>query len=285
MLDATAKERLLAMYDSPDPDRPGRGIEGYDRDHAERTTRIVQLVAKAVGLHERWLPDLEATTLLHDLGRVGMDAELFGKVFAIAQEIGLPIRIRDLRAAFPQVTEAQAPDFFIARLKPALDQRGIALTPQVREHILMRMDFKGRLRRELRRREPDLAALGVTVKPWMEKVMLYYYYPQDMAGESDEVRLMGMLLVACENFEAYNNRRRGKDYYGRRDEQLRQVFIALDRFERDGLVSANVMAALKRLTASGALDAIMKESRGYAPGRPLPPADLAFQKELAASSV
>jgi hypothetical protein len=284
MLDTATKQLLLTMYDVPDPERPGRLIPGYDRDHAERTTRIVHLAARASGLPSKWLPGLEVTTLLHDLGRAGMDPELFGKIFGIAQEIGLPIRIRDLRAAYPQVTEEQAPAFFIARIAPALERHGVALTPSVRDHILMRMDFKGRLRQQLRLRQPELSSHGITLEPWMERVMLYYYYPQDMAGEQHDVRHMGMLLVACENFEAYNNRQRGKDYYGRRDEQLREVFSALSGFERNGLVSAQVMAALKGLTASGALDAIIRESRGLPPGEPLPAADIAFQRELAGAS-
>ncbi len=271
------------MYDTPDLERPGHVIEGYDKEHAERTTRIVQTVAKEAGLAEKWLPELEVTTLLHDLGRAGMDAELFGKIFGVAQEIGLPIRIRELRAKYQHISEEQAPDFFVSHIKQALEQRGIALTLRVYDHILMRMDFKGRLRRQLKERAPELSSMGITVKPWMEKVMLYYYYPQEMAGEPADVKLMGMLLVACENFEAYNNRRRGKDYYGRRDEQLREVFTALERFERDGLVSARVMATLKGLTASGALDNEMKESRGQTRSQALLAADVAFQQELAAS--
>lgn len=283
MLSSKSKIAILAMYDTPDQARPGHVIDGYDKDHAERTTRIVQVVAKAASLPEKWLPDLEIITLLHDLGRAGMDAELFGRIFGIAEEIGLPIRIRQLRAKYPEVTEQGAPEFFTARIKPALEAKGILLTPNVYDHILMRMDFKGRLRRLLKKRQPALSALGITVKPWMEKVMLYYYYPQDMTGEIDDVRLMGMLLVACENFEAYNNRRRGNDYYGRRDEQLREVFTALDHFERDGLVSAHVMHTLKCLTANGTLDSIIKESRGVPSSSQLSPSDLTFQKQLAAS--
>ena len=83
-MDQTTRDALLAMYDVPDPARPGRVIPGYDKEHAERTTRIVLRVAEAVGLDGRRLADLEITTLLHDLGRTGMDPELFGAGFGLA---------------------------------------------------------------------------------------------------------------------------------------------------------------------------------------------------------
>ena len=40
------------------------------------------------------------------------------------------------------------------------------------------------------------------------------------------------------------------------------------------------MGALRRLTASGRLDAVIKESRGMGAGEPLPPEDVAFQRAL-----
>ena len=280
-MDSMTQQTLLAMYDVPDPARSGAVIPGYDRDHAERTTRIVLRVAKEVGLDARWHADLEVTCLLHDLGRAGMDPELFGRIFGAAQERGLPVRLAELQSRYPEVTEAKAVAFYTDLVAPALRERGIELTPQVRDHIAMRMDFKGRLRRMLAEREPDLQRLGITVKPWMETVMLYYYYPHGMDGQPGDVRLMGMLLVACENFEAYNNARRGRDYYGRQGEQLREVFTTLEGFQKRGMVSEQVMAALRRLTASGEFDAVMKESRGMKPADPLPQTDVAFQRELA----
>jgi hypothetical protein len=271
---------LLAMYDAVDP-RTGAVIPGYDRDHSERTTRIVLRAARAVGLDPYWYPGLEVTCLLHDLGRAGMDPDLFGRIFGAAQERGLPVRIAELRARYAGVTDEDALPFFVDLIAPVLKERGIEVTPAVLDHIAMRMNFKGRLRRMLAQREPELRSLGIAIEPWMETVMLYYYYPHGMDGQPDDVRLMGMLLVACENFEAYNNVRRGRDYYGRKGEQLRDVFTTLEGFQARGLVSARVMAALRRLTAAGELDAIIKESRGLPPGAPLPEEDLAFQRELA----
>ena len=40
------------------------------------------------------------------------------------------------------------------------------------------------------------------------------------------------------------------------------------------------MDALRRLTTSGRLDGVIKESRGMAADDPLPPEDLAFQRAL-----
>ena len=275
------RDALLALYDAPDPERPGRTIAGYDRDHAERTTRIVMKMARAVGLAPSWHEDLEVTALLHDLGRAGMDPELFGAVFGPAQEKGLPVRVAELRAHYPNVSEEQATRFYLDLIRPLLAERGLEVDDRLIDHVAMRMDFKGRLRRILAEREADLRSLGVSVKPWMERVMLYYYYPGDMEGAPDDVRLMGMLLVACENFEAYNNRRRGSDYYGRTGEQLRAVFTTLDGFEKRDLVSREVLARLLELAAAGELDAIVNEARGLAPERPLSEDDRAFLREAA----
>jgi len=281
-MDQGTRDALLALYDVPDPEHPSRVIPGYDRDHAERTSRIVLRAAREAGLPQRWHPGLEVTTLLHDLGRAGMDPELFGKIFGLAQERGLPLRPTDMGARYPDVPEERRTAFLLDLLAPALHERGIPVTERVIDHVRMRMDFKGRLRQMLEERGPELGRLGVTVEPWMVTVMLYYYYPHGMEGQPEDVRSMGMLLVACENFEAYNNWRRGRDYYGRKGEQLRDVFQALDAFRERGLLSDRVLGALKRLTASGELDAVIKESRGLPPDAPLPDEDVTFQRELAA---
>jgi len=240
--DAT-RTALLALYDTLDP-ASGRPIPGYDRDHAERTTRLVMRLARDLGVEDAYRADLEVACLLHDLGRAGMDPRLFGRIFAVAQEVGLPVRLREFLAAYPQVVEARATEHYLSLLRPALESRAIPVDQRVVEHVRMRMDFKARLRETLAQKAPELRSLGVTVRPWMEKVMHYYYYPREIEGQPSQVRLMAMALVACENFEAYNNRQRGRDYYGREQERLSDVFAALDRFRDEGLVSAEVLDAL-----------------------------------------
>jgi hypothetical protein len=273
-------EALLALYDTPDPHRPGYTLPGYDRDHARRTAAIVMRVAPEVGISEEWRERLEVAALLHDLGRAGMDPRLFGAVFQAAQDAGMPVRLPELRERYPQVQESDAVELFLELARPALKARGIAITPQVREHVEMRMDFRGRLRRMLERHAGTLRGLGVTVESWMEKVILYYYYPHLMRGEPQVVRRMGMTLVACENFEAFNNARRGRDYYGRPGETMRQAFEALTSFQERGLVEADIVWALAHIAASGELDPVVQEARGNPPDAPLPSDERAFLQAL-----
>ena len=281
-MDATLRRNLLSLYDVPSPGDPSRVVAGYDKAHAERATRIVLALAGELGLAGDWLADLEVTCLLHDLGRAGMDPQLFGSIFRLAEERGVPVRLSEMRERYPELDEAHACGHFLDLMAPVFHEQGIEITPAVADHVAMRLDFRGRLRRVLDECAPKLAAWGVAVQPWMEKVMLYYYYPALIEDEPDEVRRMGMMLVAGENFEAYNNHERARDYYLGREATLAAVFEALDGFERRGLVDGAVMGALRRLTASGRLDAVIKESRGMAADESLPPGDVEFQRGLAA---
>ena len=282
-MDATLRRNLLSLYDAPSPGDPSRVVPGYDKAHAERATRIVLALAGELALPQEWLADLEVTCLLHDLGRAGMDPQLFGSIFRLAEERGVPVRLSELRERYPDLEEEHACAHFLDLMAPVFHEAGLEITPAVADHVSMRLDFRGRLRRVLDECKPKLAAWGVAAHPWMEKVMLYYYYPALIADEPAEVRRMGMMLVAGENFEAYNNHERARDYYLGRDATLAAVFDALDRFEQRGLVDGAVMDALRRLTASGSLDSVIKESRGMAADDSLPPEDVAFQRRLAAT--
>ena len=282
-MDATLRRNLLSLYDAPSPGDSSRIAPGYDKAHAERASRIVLALADELAVPRERLADLEVTCLLHDLGRAGMDPHLFGRIFRLAEERGVPVRLSEMRERYPDLDEAHACGHFLDLMAPAFHEAGLEITPAVADHVAMRLDFKGRLRRVLAECGPKLAAWGVAVHPWMEKVMLYYYYPALIEDEPEGTRRMGMMLVAGENFEAYNNHERARDYYLGRDASLAAVFSALDQFERRGLVDAVVMDALRRLTASGRLDGVIKESRGMADDDPLPPEDLAFQRALAAS--
>lgn len=276
MLDEATRNALLALYDIPDATRPGRTVPGYDRDHAVRATEILLQAVRSLGVPQEYLKGLEVAGLLHDLGRAGMDSALFGRVFTIAEANGLPVRLRALRERYPHVPEAEASAFFLSLVRPHLEAAGIPIDARVAEHVRMRMAFKARFREQLDASAGTLKALGVRFLPWMERVVLYYYYPQDMVGEPAHVRLMGMLQVASENFEAMNNAQRGRDYYGRGRERLQDVFATLSRFQAEGLVSAEVIACLKSLAAAGTLDEVVRESRGLPPNAPLPSEDLAF---------
>ena len=274
------RAQLLALYDEPDPQAPGRLIPGYDKAHADRTARIVALVARRLWIGGEILEKLEVATLLHDIGRVGLEPKLFGLIFESAQERGLPVRVGDLVRRYPGVRKDEASQLFVELVRPVLVEKGIAVDRRVREHIDMRMAFDQRVRRVLGEREPELRRLGVIVEPWMEQVMLYYYYPELSEGAPEGVRLMGMILVACENLEAYNNIQRGRDYYGRKRESLQGAFAVLRRFLEEGLISIQVYDALSDLTEKGELRSILNESRGLPPETPLPEEDCAFLEEL-----
>jgi hypothetical protein len=96
----------------------------------------------------------------------------------------------------------------------------------------------------------------------MQAVMLYYYYPEKLAEAKPWVRQLAEVLVACEQFEAYSNQRRGRDYYVRRKETIPEAFAYLGALEREGILSADVMRTLKRLAAAGTFDEVLTEARG-----------------------
>ena len=128
----------------------------------------------------------------------------------------------------------------------------------------MRLGYARRLARRLRLVRPAIKKMGVTWAPWMQQVMLYYYYPEKLAAAKPWVRQLAEILVACEQFEAYSNQRRGRDYYVRNKETLIEAFAYLDRLRVEGILSSAVMEALRRLTAQGEFDAILEEARGCA---------------------
>ena len=276
------REALLALYDTPDPLRPGHTVSGYDRDHARRTAAIVVAAAPPAGVAPEWMERLETAALLHDLGRAGMDPSLFGALFRAAADAGLPVRLGELRERCLGVDGPGAVDCFLTLAGPALARTGIAVTDTVRDHVAMRMDYRGRLSRMLDRHAATLARLGVVVEPWMEKVLLYYYYPHLMDGEPPHVRRMGMLLLACENFEASNNAQRGRDYYGRSEETMRDAFDTLRSFQERGVLDRETLRALACTAASGALDAVVQEARESPPRTPLSTGESALLRALCA---
>ena len=144
----------------------------------------------------------------------------------------------------------------------ALAEEGLPLTEWACEQIEMRLGFARRHRRQLKRVKPILENLDIRWLPWMEQVTLYYYYPEKLAKSPDWVRELGEILVACEQLEAYSNRRRGTDYYVRSKESFREAFGYLDSLKRQGRLRARVIRAVRQLTASGIFDSILKAARG-----------------------
>jgi hypothetical protein len=254
----------MRLYDFPHPAHPGRVIRGYDRPHAVRTARMCAAVATALGHGAERVHQYQVACLLHDLGRTGLDRRLFGKIWSWAKERGIPTRPREWRAIHPETVYGRETEAFLRQYRSELEAHGIVITPWAKEQIEMRLGYSRRLARQLRMVRPVIRAMGVTWAPWMQQVMLYYYYPEKLASAKPWVKQLAEILVACEQFEAYSNQRRGRDYYVRKTETLIGAFAYLEKLQQEGVLSGGVMGTLRRLTARGEFDAILEEARGCA---------------------
>ncbi|HLG20176.1 MAG TPA: HD domain-containing protein [Bdellovibrionota bacterium] len=254
--------KLLRFYDYPDPRRPQRVIRGYDRQHALRTARMCASVALKLGHDTERVRRYQVACILHDLGRAGLDRKLFGLIWSWAKMRGIPTRPREWRVVHPQTKYGRETEAFVERYGRELEAAGIALDDWALEQVEMRLGYARRLGRRLREVKPKLAEMGIRWLPWMELVMLYYYYPEKLAGAEPWIRELGEILVACEQFEAYNNRQRGQDYYTREKEALPDAFSYLAELQQEGILSEPVVSSLWSLVAEGAFDELLEEARG-----------------------
>lgn len=222
---------LMRLYDYPHPRKPGRVIRGYDRYHALRTARMCAAVARRLGHPEERVQRYQIACLLHDLGRAGLDQELFGKIWSWARANGIPTRPREWRAVHPSTAYGRETEAFLVRYTQDLTRLGVPLDSWTAEQVEMRLGYARRLARQLRAVRPKLDQLGVKWAPWMARVMLYYYYPEKLNGSAPWVRELAEVLVACEQFEAFSNRQRGRDYYTRKKESLPEAFAYLEKLE------------------------------------------------------
>ena len=165
-------------------------------------------------------------------------------------------------ACHPTTAYGRETEAFLARYGRDLQAAGIVMDSWAREQVEMRLGYARRLERRLRQVMPRLVRLGVRWSPWMKQVMLYYYYPEKLARAKPWVKQLAEVLVACEQFEAYSNQRRGRDYYTRVKEHLPDAFAYLEKLQREGLLSPAVVGALQSLAAEGEFDQILKEARG-----------------------
>ncbi len=214
--------------------------------------------------------------LLHDVGRAGLDRRLFGKIWSWARQRGIPTRPREWRAIHPKTRYGQEAKAFLSRYADDLGKAGIPMDQWAREQVEMRLGFARRLRRVLRTVRPRLARLGVRWAPWMELVMLYYYYPEKLKDAPPWVHQLAEVLVACEQFEAYSNRQRGRDYYARQRETLTDAFAYLETLKLEGILTEPVLEALRGLAREGAFDRILAEARGV----PLSPPEVRYLRTL-----
>jgi hypothetical protein len=200
--------------------------------------------------------------LLHDLGRAGLDRRLFGKIWSWAKRHGIPTRPREWRQAHPDTAYGRETEAFLKLYSEDLRKIGVVMDEWAKEQVEMRLGYARRLRRRLANARPKLRALGLPWSAWMEQVMLYYYYPEKLHGARPWVRQLAEVLVACEQFEAYSNRRRGADYYTRTRETLPEAFEYLETLRSEGIVSEPVVRSLIELVAEGTFDGILAQARG-----------------------
>jgi hypothetical protein len=253
---------LMKLYDYPHPHHPERTIRGYDRSHAVRTARMCVAVADRLGHPQDRMQLYHVACLLHDLGRAGLDRPLFGTIWSWARYRGIPTRPREWRAIHPKTPYGRETEAFVSLYRRDLESSGVPMDAWAVEQIEMRLGYARRLVRRLREVRPMLKALGVEWKPWMQQVMLYYYYPERLAKAKTWVKQLAEILVACEQFEAYSNRRRGQDYYARKKESLPEAFAYLRKLEQEGILSSKVLNVVRVLSAEGVFDTVLKQARG-----------------------
>ena len=254
--------KLLHLYDYPDPRRPGRRIRGYDGPHALRTARMCAAVAQRLGHKPALVRQYQIACILHDLGRTGLDRQLFGRIWSWARAQGIPTRPREWRALHPQTKYGRETEAFVSLYRTSMENSGIVLDRWAREQVEMRLGYARRLARRLRVVKPLLRDMGIMWSPWMGRIMLYYYYPEKLEGAESWVRQLAEILVACEQFEAYSNQRRGRDYYARQRESLSEAFAYLNALQDEGLLSPSVVGTLRALAAEGRFDTLLEEAKG-----------------------
>jgi hypothetical protein len=270
-------DELMRLYDYPHPHKRGAIIRGYDRAHAVRTAKMCAAVAQRLGHPADRIYQYQVACLLHDVSRAGLDRRLFGKIWSWAKAHGIPTRPREWRAVYPATVYGRETEAFLSRYGADLETAGIPMTPWAKEQVEMRLGHARRLRRRLVMVRPALRRMGLRWTPWMRDVVLYYYYPEKLAKARPWVKQLAEILVACEQFEAYSNRQRGRDYYVRRKETLADAFAYLDKLAQEGILSGDVINALRGLAGEGTFDAILEAARGG----PLTNAERRYLRSLA----
>ena len=269
---------LLQLYDVPHPLQPGRIIKGYDKAHALRTAHMCSAVAHALQAPLKKIPQYEVACLLHDLGRAGLEQRLFGKIWSWARSNNIPTRPKEWRRKYPSTPYGRETEAFLTKYTLQLENEGIRMNSWAGEQVEMRLGYARRLRRQCRSRQSEIHKLGVKWAPWMEKIMLYYYYPEKLKTSAHWIQQFAEILVACEQLEAYSNRQRGQDYYTRSKENFTEAFQYLDQLYRKNVVSLLVRNTIRQLTAEGCFDRILQA----ACGRPISIKEQRFLQSLTA---
>jgi len=261
--ESTAKS-LLKFYDYPHPEKTNKIIEGYDKDHALRSAKMSAAVATYLGYDKDIVREYQIACILHDLGRAGLDKKLFGKIWTWAENHKIPSRPLEWREKYPQTEYGFETEAFWDMYSSKIQEMGIKNIEWAKEQIEMRLGYARRLNRLIENIKPSLKKQGIEWTDWMQKVILYYYYPEKMKDSPEWMREFGEILVGCEKLEANSNRIRGKDYYNRVDESFEDAFNYLNKLKDEDRISEKVLFAIQTLVSEGLFDGILKEARnGY----------------------
>ena len=252
---------LLKCYDYPHPLKPGIIIRGYDKAHARRTAKMCAAVAHHIGYDFEKIRRFQIACLLHDMGRAGLDRKIFGAIWTWARTQGIPTRPAEWRAIHPDTVYGRETEAFWKKYQEDLKDIGVDPNAWAREQVEMRLGYARRMHRQLLRIRPVLRRLGIQWSAWMEKVTLYYYYPEQLVHEPAWVLELGEILVACEQLEAYSNRVRGSDYYDRTEESFTDAFSYLDSLCKKGQLHQKVLSAVRYLSSTGRFDSVLKSAR------------------------
>ncbi len=150
LIPRTLATALLRLYDYQTPYPSGRMIRGYDRAHARRTARMCAAVATRLGHPLPRVVAYQIACLLHDLGRAGLDARLFGRIWSWVKQRGIPTRPREWRALYPHTPYGRETEAFLERYGDELKKAGVRLDAWAKEQVEMRLGYARRLGRRLR---------------------------------------------------------------------------------------------------------------------------------------
>jgi len=264
LISESTVKSLLNYYDYPHPENTDEIIEGYDKNHVLRTSKMCAALAIHLGHDEKLVREYQIACLLHDLGRAGLDQKLFSKIWSWAIAHKIPTRPLEWRNKYPETKYGFETEAFWDMYSSQLCEIGIKNLDWAKEQVEMRLGYGRRLSRLIEKIKPKLKAQNIEWADWMEKVILYYYYPENMVDSPNWTREFGEILVACEQLEAYSNRTRGKDYYNRQNESFQEAFNYLENLKNENRISDKVLSALRDIIAKGLFDEILKEARnGY----------------------
>ncbi len=257
-------EALLKFYDYPHPEKTGGIIEGYDKTHALRSAKMCAAVATYFGYDKEIVRKYQIACLLHDLGRAGLDQKLFGKIWSWARTHKIPTRPLEWREKYPETKYGNETEAFWDMYCSQLQEIGVENTDWAKEQIEMRLGYARRFNKQIKNIKPKLRKQGIEWTDWMEKVVLYYYYPEKLDNVPNWIKKLAEILVGCEKLEANCNRMRGNDYYNRENESFFDAFKYLDNLKNENCISKKVLFEIQRLVAKGLFDDILREARdGY----------------------